>query len=101
MYILYILLYIVFKLQIKKKQKKLFCFLWEVYFFLGTELIPLLPLPQRRSFRKGGEGIVGIPPGSRFWYPTLALLKHLPQANPDLEIVVVMSSFIVPSNLPA
>ena len=63
MYILYILLYVAFKLQIKKK---LFCFLWEVYFFLGTELIPSLPLPQRRSFKKGGEVLLVYPraPGS-------------------------------------
>ena len=83
MYILYILLYIVFKLQIKtKNKKKLFCFLWEVYFFLGTELIPSLPLPQRRSFTKGGEVLLVYPraPGSGIQpWPIKALTSGQPR----------------------
>ena len=42
------------------------CFLREVYWHSGTELIPLFPLPQSRSVKKGGGGgNVGIAPGNR------------------------------------
>ena len=34
--------------------KNVMCFLWEVYWHCGTDLIPLFPLPQSRSVKKGG-----------------------------------------------
>ena len=36
--------------------KNVMCFLWEVYWHSGTELIPLFPLPQSRSVKRGGGG---------------------------------------------
>ena len=66
-------MYIVFK-------KNVMCFLWEVYWHSGTKLIPLFPLPQSRSVKKGGVD-VGIAPGNR-----LLATDHGLTGFPDLKV---------------
>ena len=69
MYILYIPLYIVFKLLInKKKQQLCYASFGRFISFLGLNSSLSFPyLRAGHSKKRGGGGVVGIPPGFRLW----------------------------------
>ena len=69
--------------------KNVMCFLWELYWHSGTELIPLFPLPQSRSVKKGRGGNVGIDLGNQLLATDHDLTGFSDlKVNPSLSLLV-------------